>query len=51
LDNVNVMVQTTGLKWLRLAAGKEGLGQFKKLEQTTIDNRIFYKDWSLCVGG
>jgi len=37
LDNVHVVVQTTGLKWLGLAASEEG--ELKKLEQTMIDNK------------
>jgi len=35
------VAQTTGLKWLGLAAGEEG--ELKKLEQTTTDKRIFIK--------
>jgi len=48
LDNVHVVVQTTGLKWLGLAAGEEE--ELKKLEQTTIDKRIFIKT-EVCAGG
>jgi len=40
------VVQTTGLKWLGLAAGEAG--ELRKLEQTTIDKRIFIKI-EICV--
>jgi len=37
LDNVHVVLQTTGLKWLELGASEEGA--LKKLQQRTIDKR------------
>ena len=41
-----LVVQTTRLKWLGLAAGQEG--ELKKLEQTTIGKKFFIKI-EICV--